>query len=83
MTIDLNEWHHAVHQITGDMALRFNKATATDLKRWARMLRTVAEEMEVNTHPTFPPLCAECGKYRADPPSPLCPGCEAYQAHLG
>ena len=25
--------------------------------------------------------CAECGKYYADPPSRLCPGCEAYQEH--
>ena len=28
---DLNEWHHTLHQVTGDMALRFNKATAADL----------------------------------------------------
>ena len=27
------------------MALRFNKATAADLERWAKMLREVAEEM--------------------------------------
>lgn len=27
------------------------------------------------------PLCAGCGKYRADPPSALCPGCEAYAEH--
>jgi hypothetical protein len=43
---DLNKWHHAIHQVTGDMALRFNKATAADLERWARALREVAEEME-------------------------------------
>ena len=42
---DLNGWHHAIHQVTGDMALRFNKATAADLERWAKMLREVAEEM--------------------------------------
>jgi len=46
-TIDLNEWHHAIHQVTGDMALRFNRATTGDLRRWAKMLRHVAEEMEV------------------------------------
>ena len=28
--IDLNTWHHAIHQITGGMALRFNKAAADD-----------------------------------------------------
>ena len=43
--IDLNKWHHAVHQVTGYMALRFNKGTAADLERWAKMLREVAEEM--------------------------------------
>lgn len=26
-------------------------------------------------------LCGECGIYPADPPSRLCPGCEAYQEH--
>ena len=43
---DLNEWHYAIHEVTGDMALRFNKATAVDLERWAKMLREVAEKME-------------------------------------
>ena len=45
-TIDLNAWHHAIHQVTGNMALRFNRATPADLERWAEMLRKVAEEME-------------------------------------
>ena len=44
--IDLNRWHHALHQVTGAMALRFNKANAADLECWAAMLRTVAGEME-------------------------------------
>ena len=44
---DLNKWHHALHQVTGDMALRFNTAAAADLERWAKMLREVAEEMEI------------------------------------
>jgi hypothetical protein len=26
-------------------------------------------------------VCEDCGKYAADYPSKLCPGCEAYQAH--
>ena len=29
--IDLNKMHHAIHQVSGDMALRFNKATVADL----------------------------------------------------
>lgn len=28
-----------------------------------------------------PLLCASCGKFQRDPPSRLCPGCEAYQEH--
>jgi len=46
-TIDLNRWHHVIDQVTGDMALRFNKATAGDLERWAKMLRNIADEMEL------------------------------------
>jgi hypothetical protein len=26
-------------------------------------------------------LCEECHKFRADPPSKLCPACEAYSEH--
>ena len=45
--IDLNDWHHALHQVTGDMALKFNGATTADLARWAEALREIAEEMVV------------------------------------
>jgi hypothetical protein len=45
VTINLNNWHHGIHQVTGDMALRFNKATTADLERWAEILREAAEEM--------------------------------------
>jgi hypothetical protein len=45
--IDLNRWYRAIHQATGSMALLFNRATAADLERWARLLRAVADEMEV------------------------------------
>jgi hypothetical protein len=34
--IDLNEWHRAIHRVTGAMALRFNKATAADLAQRER-----------------------------------------------
>lgn len=44
--IDLNKLHHAVHQVSGSMTLRFNRATITDLQQWAAALRTVACEME-------------------------------------
>jgi hypothetical protein len=46
MPSDLNRLHHAVHQVRGDMALRFNKATVDDLMRWAKALRKLADEME-------------------------------------
>ena len=46
MTIDLNKWHHDVHQVSRGMALKFNKATAADLERWAKALRGIASEME-------------------------------------
>ena len=44
--INLNAWYHDIHQVTGDMALRFNRATPADLERWASMLQNVAEEMQ-------------------------------------
>ena len=28
-----------------------------------------------------PAKCAECDRYYADPPSKLCPGCQAYREH--
>lgn len=28
-----------------------------------------------------PPMCEGCGVNRSDPPSPLCPGCQAYREH--
>jgi hypothetical protein len=43
---DLNKWHRAIHQVTGAMALKFSRATADDLRRWAETLRTVADEMQ-------------------------------------
>ena len=44
--IDLNKMHYAIHQVSGDMALRFYKATVADLIRWAKMLRELAQDME-------------------------------------
>ena len=42
---DLNAWYYAIHQVTGAMASRFNKATAADLESWAKVFREVAEGM--------------------------------------
>ena len=44
--IDLNAWHHSLHQVTGSMALKFNRAAAADLRGWAETLRSIAGEME-------------------------------------
>ena len=46
MAIDLNVWHHQLHQTTGVMAVRFNKAGAEDLRRWAEALHRIAADME-------------------------------------
>lgn len=40
--IDLNRLHHALHQVTGDMAIKFNRATPADLELWIRTLRVIA-----------------------------------------
>ena len=45
--IDLNVWHHALHQVTGGMALRFNRAGLTNLRAWAAELHAIASGMEV------------------------------------
>ena len=31
--------------------------------------------------PSMPPKCTDCGINPSDPPSELCPGCEAYREH--
>ena len=40
-----------------------------------------AKELDLPTGHIPYRLCIECGLYPADDPSPLCPGCEAYQEH--
>jgi hypothetical protein len=44
--VDLNRLHHALHQVTGDMAIKFNKATPADLALWIKALRVIARAME-------------------------------------
>ena len=50
MVIDLNVWHHQLHQTTGAMAVRFNKAGAEDLRCWAEDLHRIAAEMEAEAN---------------------------------
>jgi len=42
---------------------------------WEQKLRDAAGQ--------FVRACHDCGERQADPPSELCPGCEAYRAHIG
>ena len=41
----LNKWHRAIRSPV-PWALKFTRATADDVRRWAETLRTVADEME-------------------------------------
>jgi hypothetical protein len=43
---NLNAFHHAIHQVTGGMSLKFNRAAADDLRQWAEALHSVADEMK-------------------------------------
>jgi predicted Zn-ribbon and HTH transcriptional regulator len=47
----------------------------SDVGQLARELHERGEAMRK------PPLCADCGERQSDPPSKLCPGCEAYREH--
>jgi hypothetical protein len=42
MPADLNKWHRILHQVTGDMALNFNKAAGDDLVRWSHRSGSLA-----------------------------------------
>ena len=46
-------------------------------KRWTAVLARYRKEVGL----LLPAKCAACGIYPADPPSSLCPGCEAYKEH--
>jgi rubrerythrin len=53
------------------LALRLDAVPPTPRRALAALQRRLRE----------PLLCASCGKFQRDPPSRLCPGCEAYQEH--
>lgn len=36
---------------------------------------------ETSAKPKRPPICEGCFANRSDPPSKLCPGCQAYKEH--
>ncbi len=46
-----------------------------------RIRRRAAWRMDLLNRPTYPELCVECEISLADPPSKLCPGCQAYAEH--
>jgi rubrerythrin len=49
--------------------------------REERLDETRARLAEWRKRYPLPKKCIECGTNYADPPSKLCPGCEAYQEH--
>jgi hypothetical protein len=46
-----------LHQVTGAMALKFNRATPADLECWSRTLLAVAEEMRAVAKAAAPLSC--------------------------
>jgi hypothetical protein len=69
-----------------------NRAPGASLERlgWLDEMTSgeLARGTDSSSHPANksvnikrPPLCDECGVKRSDPPSRLCPGCQAYQEH--
>jgi len=52
-------------------------------KRWSSTVSDLTKtKRQASKDERQPVICDECGKYPADLPSSLCPGCEAYQEHL-
>jgi len=47
---------------------------------WATFMEIQKTHDEL-VKPKRPPVCEGCGKNRSDPPSKLCPGCQAYRDH--
>ena len=45
--------------------------------------QAIAAKVEAKMREKEPKMCDECGEEYADPPSKLCPGCEAYREHTG
>jgi rubrerythrin len=48
---------------------------------FADIERQIAGERTLADCEMRPPVCIECGVNRADPPSKMCPGCQAYREH--
>lgn len=52
------------------------------LVEWLAAARKGEPELLAKARETLaPPPCEECGARPSDPPSRLCPGCEAYREH--
>jgi hypothetical protein len=58
-------------------------AERAGLPRTAQSWRDTIANLRERGSIRRPPLCEDCGKNRSDPPSKLCPGCEAYREHTG
>lgn len=59
------------HRGHADLDVQLLAATMRQLRAERRVLRPISMSQ----------LCEGCGINRFDPPSKLCPGCQAYQEH--
>ena len=64
--ISLTAWHRALHEVTGDMALRWCRATPSDLVDWARELHAIAQAMEASAAGGQPTQSASEGAQQSD-----------------
>lgn len=70
---------------TVDMLMGMSHRDSYELRRTARQLKHIVAKLERKAKEIDgtrrPKKCDECGINYADPPSKICPGCEAYREH--
>lgn len=64
-----------------ELALKVVRLIATDRLNVHQIEVMFGRQWDFEVSKLFPLLCEGCGCNRADPPSKLCPGCQAYQEH--
>ena len=63
------------------LSVRSNSALRTLNSSMFDDITRAARELVAASVGKFPKICEDCGKNYADPPSRVCPGCEAYTEH--
>ena len=66
-------------EFLGEQPLR--QMSQEELAVMIAMEQALKAAYERGVKTAMPPLCDECGQDYSDPPSKLCPGCEAYREH--